>query len=236
MKQMLSLDFKTIARTLVWEAAFLVLLSVVLTFATTSNAYALPAGIAAMIPMVFTFTLFATDEGNGWERFRLALPLSRADIVRGRYATGVALAGIGIATAVIAIVVALALASTVPSLPNADEITRMSPENAVESAAVLLTSASCTLLLLAIMLPLMFKFGMTTGARFTPLIIVVLVVAAVLVLDSGAFGPNTAPVFELIFSSPESILVAAVATFALSFAIYCASALLSYRLYRNREL
>ncbi len=45
------------------------------------------AAIAAMPPFMLLFSLAATDEQNGWERFRLTLPLTRRQVVFGRYAS-----------------------------------------------------------------------------------------------------------------------------------------------------
>ena len=45
------------------------------------------AAIAAMPPFMLLFSLAATDELNGWERFRLTLPLTRRQVVFGRYAS-----------------------------------------------------------------------------------------------------------------------------------------------------
>ncbi|MEI3548858.1 MAG: ABC-2 transporter permease [Adlercreutzia sp.] len=45
------------------------------------------AAIAAMPPFMLLFSLAATDEQNNWERFRLTLPLTRRQVVFGRYAS-----------------------------------------------------------------------------------------------------------------------------------------------------
>ena len=45
------------------------------------------AAIAAMVPFMGLFSLAAYDEQNNWERFRLTLPLTRRQVVFGRYAS-----------------------------------------------------------------------------------------------------------------------------------------------------
>ena len=45
------------------------------------------AAIAAMVPFTGLFSLAAYDEQNNWERFRLTLPLTRRQVVFGRYAS-----------------------------------------------------------------------------------------------------------------------------------------------------
>ena len=43
--------------------------------------------IAGFFPLLFMTSLFTVDEQNGWERFRLTLPVTRSQVVRGRYLT-----------------------------------------------------------------------------------------------------------------------------------------------------
>lgn len=45
------------------------------------------AAIAAMVPFTGLFSLAAYDEQNNWELFRLTLPLTRRQVVFGRYAS-----------------------------------------------------------------------------------------------------------------------------------------------------
>lgn len=43
------------------------------------------AAMATMTPMMYLFSIFAYDEMNGWERFRLTLPITKRQVAYGRY-------------------------------------------------------------------------------------------------------------------------------------------------------
>ncbi len=85
--------------------------ALVLTVSTGSALCIMPI-MALMLAYSVGFTLVAFDERNDWERFRLTLPLSRANVVQGRYATFVVmtLVGLVLGVAVTAIVYGLSLA------------------------------------------------------------------------------------------------------------------------------
>ena len=72
------------------------------------------AAIAAMPPFMLLFSLAATDEQNGWERFRLTLPLTRRQVVFGRYAS---LALVAIGTIVFALALSFLLLGVISCMP-----------------------------------------------------------------------------------------------------------------------
>ena len=43
------------------------------------------AAMATMAPLMYLFSIFAYDEMNGWERFRMTLPLTKQQVAYGRY-------------------------------------------------------------------------------------------------------------------------------------------------------
>lgn len=43
------------------------------------------AAMATMAPLMYLFSIFAYDEMNGWERFRMTLPLTKHQVAYGRY-------------------------------------------------------------------------------------------------------------------------------------------------------
>ena len=43
------------------------------------------AAMATMAPLMYLFSIFAYDEMNGWERFRMTLPLTKYQVAYGRY-------------------------------------------------------------------------------------------------------------------------------------------------------
>ena len=56
-------------------------------------------------------TVLALDERNGWERYRLAMPISRANVVYGRYASLAIAVAVGLVVGLVASPAAMVLAS-----------------------------------------------------------------------------------------------------------------------------
>lgn len=232
---MLSLDMAVIGRYLKQELAIAFAMGLVLSIAI-GNVNVMSAAVAAMIPIALVLSAAALDEQGGWERFRIALPLSRRAVVCGRYACGAALAVVGVAcgAAVAAVVVAAAIAAP-EALPNAASVAETFEPATV--GCCLLASAACSLLLLSAMLPVAFKMGMSAALRFVPVIAVVVVVIVAVLMNSGdGFGVNLAPLLDAVFAAPASAVLASLVVLAAALAVYTASCALSCRLYSAREL
>ena len=65
------------------------------------SALGMVGAISAMTPFFLTFTFAGYDAMNGWERYRATLPLSRRDIVLGRYANVLACSVVAAAASVV---------------------------------------------------------------------------------------------------------------------------------------
>ena len=74
---------------------------------------AAPSGITCMFFMIGAMGAAAYDEQNDWGRFRLTLPLSRRDVVLGRYGAIVTLGLGGMAVGLLAAFAISAVASAV---------------------------------------------------------------------------------------------------------------------------
>lgn len=233
MKPMIALDF-IVARTyLVQEAIVSIPIGIIVSF-FIGNVYTMPVAFAALVPFVIGFSLFALDEKNDWEQFRLALPLSRENVITGRYATCALLAVAGILFGVVICLITIAIASIAPSLPNASQIVQSI--EAMPAIAAPCAGAIASLVMLAIAIPAIAKCGMTKAVRFIPLIAVLLVCLAI-----GAFGGSEAiAIVEAAIDEASStaagftLLLFAAAVVAM--AIYAASCALSCKIYRHREL
>lgn len=112
MKAMIVSDFAVL------RSALLQLLGICLVIALfmgyVMGAVGTAAAIAAMIPFTGLFSLAAYDEQNNWERFRLTLPLTRRQVVFGRYAS-IALLTVG--SLALALVLGLGIAALAGLLP-----------------------------------------------------------------------------------------------------------------------
>ena len=93
------------------------------------------AAIAAMIPFTGLFSLAAYDEQNNWERFRLTLPLTRRQVVFGRYASIALLTAGSLALALVLGLGIAALAGLLPAewLPESLSPSENTPEMIVGS-------------------------------------------------------------------------------------------------------
>lgn len=187
-------------------------------------------GLGAMVPFLYLFTMASSDEQNGWERFRLTMPLSRKQVVYGRYASFLIVL---IASAVAALITALAAGGVAQLLPEglAADAIRLDAWSVPELLAVTLLVELVILVGAAISLPVIMKFGMTKGARFVPIIVVIALTGAV-----GLFGSNADLLhLDQLLASGESIALLLAGITVVSIALFCASALLSVRLYETRE-
>ncbi|MEC4273128.1 ABC-2 transporter permease [Adlercreutzia sp. R25] len=196
------------------------------------------AAVAAMVPFMYLFTIAGMDEQNGWERFRLTLPVSRRQVVLGRYASVLLVV---LATTVVAILLGLAVAAVAsaiaggqPDAPLAGLALDANPPAAIAASA--LAAALVILMGASVALPLIARFGMTKATRFAPLVVVL-----VLAVGVGLFGESI-PALDLVTNlntwladgswGAVAALVAGVVAGAL--AVYAASAFVAVKLYEQR--
>ena len=231
MKAAFLCEFATIRSALLQMAIIYLVIGVVV-------GIAMVACISAMTPFLVVFTLSGYDEANGWQRFRACLPISRGAIVFGRYAI-VLLSSIVMAA--FAVVVALVLAQAAPYLPLADGAAESlaAQSDPLMLAASALAGTAIILLVTALILPFVLRFGMNKAMRIVPVVIVLLFVVAVPLAGDALAGGQLAPVANAIdafVSDPANqIVVCAVVAIAV-LAVYAASCLIAARMYRAKEL
>ena len=237
MKAAFLCEFATIRSALLQMAIIYLVIGVVVGIAMESSV-AMVACISAMTPFLVVFTLSGYDEANGWQRFRACLPISRGAIVFGRYAI-VLLSSIVMAA--FAVVVALVLAQVAPYLPLADGAAESlaAQSDPLMLAASALAGTAIILLVTALILPFVLRFGMNKAMRIVPVVIVLLFVVAVPLAGDALQGVSGGSwMADLIaFVNDESnlpVIMAAVAGIALAaYAVSCAAAA---HLYRGKEL
>lgn len=231
MKAMIASDLITARKALLQMFGICIFVSIFMIWGTDSMAAGIAATVAMMI-MLGMLNLAGYDEMNGWQAFRLTLPISRSQVVWGRY-TSIAL--VGIASAIAAIALGFAILLVAAALP-ADTVPQgfaWNAENAEAVPAAAFLSLFVLLAAAALSLPLIMRFGVTKGTRWLP-VVIVMVMAAGIVLSSY-LGID----IEEVLSGPIAALgpwgVGALGAL-LAVALYVASAALSVRLYRKREL
>lgn len=236
MKAMILSDLIIMREYLAQQSAIGLAVGVLLAF-VTENPYIVSPFISVMVGGTCAITVLALDERNGWERYRIAMPISRANVVYGRYASLAIAVAVGLVVGLVASLAAMALASAFMAMGYDVDGVRALGEGIDPGAYTL--SASMGLLLitvaLAVTLPLAMRSGMTKAVRFIPMLI-----ALVVILVSAAIGSNgtrlVAEFLDGIFADPSGPTMLAVASAAASIALYAASAAIAARLYEAREL
>ena len=157
----------------------------------------MPLGLIPCLALMFAysvgFTLAAYDERNDWERFRLTLPLSRANVVQGRYATFVVMTLVGfvLGMAVTAIVYGLSLA-----LPQTELFAGLFEGMDWQIVlGMVAASIAFSLALWLVALPLVARFGMTKAVRYLPLAFIILLPIGTVLVQKA--GPPPAFVLDL---------------------------------------
>ena len=197
------------------------------------------AGTAAFLSifmlLIFSLNLSAQDDANGWSAYRLALPLSRRDVVLGRY---VAIGALSLAGIVIPCVVA-PLAWLVRSALFG--VADLGAGDATVAWGFVLVAIGIALMIGSILpgviVPLVFRFGSEKVMKFYPFMMIILIVAPTIGLQyvGGGLIGALDDIFTAI-ANPMSLLVATLVLFGVALLIAALSAAVSLRLYRTRDL
>ena len=203
---------------------------------------AMPATLTCMFFMMSSMGLAAYDQLNHWELFRLTLPLSRRDVVLGRYA---AIVTFGLTGMVVGIVAALAATGVVSAIGLPGEVGEafafdpgMLPTMAVTTCFTLLIGA----VVASVVTPLYFRLGQTRATQILPTVIVLLFVVPVVILGNSGMLDGGIPGMELVsaaleaLDTPAGMAAGCVVLVALSAAALAISAAISLKLYERREL
>lgn len=230
MKAAIISDFVIVRRVLAQSILAYAIVGAMLS-AWTKSPLALAACLSGMTPFLVMFTLTAYDGTGGWERFRSCLPMTRTDVVVGRYVNVLASA-LGMATVATFAVWALVQAAT--SLPIPADLARSfeSESDLATIAAASFGSAGAVLLAAAAAQPFMTAFGLTKGTRMLPVAIVFLIpVAAYFLGDGSALGQAA----EFASDGRNAPLVATGAVLVV-LAAFAASCAVSVAVYRRKDL
>ncbi|MEG0477692.1 MAG: ABC-2 transporter permease, partial [Raoultibacter sp.] len=172
------------------------------------------------------------------QEFRLTLPLSRTQVIAGRYGSYLVFTGIGLGVVALALGIIVALASLFPAFtihePIGNLLVNFSWQTLVFSLA---TALSVMTLLAGIILPLVSRFGLTTAVRFLPLAAVFgAFIITPLLLNSNGEPPVFIIDFLTWIQTDAGALEASAIALAATFAFYALSCALSAKLYAKREV
>ena len=192
----------------------------------------------AFLTVTFSVSMSASayDDQNGWGSYRLVMPVTRREVVQGRYALNLLLA-IAAAVAAVLMTAFIALGSAV-ELP--EFLANLAVWDNQQLEATLAASISCAcigLCICSVTLPAYFKFGMTKATQYLPFIMIFLSVAPFLVLGviGGPLLDQVKGAIELAETTGGLGLIA-FAALAISLAVYAASSFIAVRLYSARDL
>lgn len=235
MKTMIVSDFTIIKQLLLQQILIAIVIAVFITF-SSSSVYAVIPAVTFAGAFTAVFNLVAMDESNNWERYRLSLPLSRTQIVTGRYVFAFifALAGIiiGCALSLLLVAVIQAFGNSFPFPDLAQSVV----ETPWEIMGVMVVISLIGILgFIAIVFPLMFRFGMSKAVRFIPLAFaaLILIVSAILLSNDGLAASFNDLIASI--STPEGILLATITSLVSGLAVYGISCFISTKLYLGRE-
>ncbi|WP_239442880.1 ABC-2 transporter permease [Gordonibacter sp. An230] len=225
-------DMQVAKKYLLQQIVVALVVGLFITFVTQSLYITAPM-LIVIIPFSIAFTIIAYDERSGWQQFRLALPISRADVITGRYASIALLVLVGVVVGLAVTGIGIAAAQLLPSVPQLAELMSNFSWQAILMASAM--GLAAIFIMLSIMLPLVSRFGMTKAVRYLPLVIVFGFVIA-LNLESNLQMPAFVLDFVNWVKTPEGTLAAALIAVAVVVILYLASASLSVKLYAKREL
>lgn len=236
MLRMMKMEF-VVLRKYLKQIAFTMAFVVICFVAGMESLVSVPGMAFLMVMFSVSTSASAYDEQNSWGMFRLVMPLSRREVVFGRYAFNLLLACVAGLVAAVLVAGFLALGAAV-ELP--DFLADLAVWDAQQLEATLAASISCAcigLCLCSVTLPAYFKFGQTTATQYLPFIMLFLSVAPFLALGvlGGPLLDQVKDAIELT-ATTGGLGMVAFAALGISLAVYAASACIAVRLYAARDL
>lgn len=203
-----------------------------------------PGMYAAAIFMAYPMTamsLGSYDDSKGWNAVRLTMPVSRRDVVAGRYLTMAVLAAgsILIALGVTALLLGAEAAYTAflpdatPFLPNELTMAGMPQATLVVTCLTLLV----TTVMVAVVTPLNFRFGMTRVTTILPYVFILATLAGIALVGeaSGNIMDSAPGLFDWLATTTGAVIASAI-LLALATVIMAVSAICSTIVYDHREM
>lgn len=186
--------------------AIAIILFFYLVFAFFSEDSTMYGGIVSIMLVMMVITSMAYDERSKWDRYALTMPVSRDQLVLSKYLLGLILSGIGL-------VVNLILLNLTSAMPFG------------EVMVLAFALFGVGMFILAVLLPLMYHFGVERG-RMLMILVLFMPTAAILILSRSGISPPGEAVLQAL---PYVLPVVLVLSTALSI-------LLSLRIYRRKEM
>ena len=234
MKAMIYSDLAIAKTAIIQMTIIMLIISAIMTF-SMENIYVVFPMVACGIPFFLTFTLMAYDMTNGWERFRLTMPMSRSQVIRGRYLSTLLLVGICL---VLATLLTVVMALAVQAMPISDALASEAANLDIRPF-ILLAALPVGFLLLAtsVVYPLVARFGFTQAVRLIPIAFFLLVMFGSAALGGLQGDAVPALIADAIIwaENPANVALAGLAIIVLALAINAVSCAIAVRCYEKRE-
>lgn len=159
------------------------------------------AVICTMLPI----TTLSYDEYNKWDKYALSMPINRKTIVISKYLVGILL---NVTATIIIAVINLIL---IPYIENAD---------IVETLLILLGTCMATILILAILMPLIFRFGVEKARLMLMAIFAAPLMITMLLKQMNIPAPDEGMLKMLAYASPVIVLCLLLISINISIGIY----------------
>ena len=195
------MNLKRQARILIIFVAFYVILAM-----TTKNSSVFGI-VVAVICAILPVTALSFDERAKWDKYALSMPVSRRDIVMGKYMLGLLLTG---AALIINLIFNLLL------------------EHGTPLGEILLTCveySAAGIIILSLILPFMFLFGVEKGRLIMMLILFVPAGLIILLSTLNVPMPGKDALSLLLWIVPFAAIV-----------LFCASLMISLKAFKRKEL
>ena len=185
--------------------------------------------IGVINPVMALKTMMLSENAGGWEGQRLALPLSRRDVILGHYAFFAAVTCASVAVGALAYAASCFAAGAFPALAV------MRPAAPFDPASLALCSGAATafaLMMLGVQLPLAVRFGFDGVARYAAVaFLTAFLLGQQLMARSGLVANGT---LALAGTAGQSLLLSA-SLVALGAVFYAGSATVALRLYAQKD-
>ncbi len=191
--------------------------------------FAAPIVIILSVCYSRMFTLLALDEQNGWQRYRAAMPVSRAQIMAARC---IALLILALLASLYSIAITALLAYALPPIMHAIGFATFALEADLPMIAFMVALGLLfTAVLSGATLPLYARFGMTKAIGYLPVLFLLIAMVGLGFLGSSA--KQSPGLFEGLLTGMP--LTMTLATLAITVVLFILGGALSIALYRKRQ-
>ena len=203
MKGLIIKDFFALTRQ---ARIFLAVAAFYLIYSITTKNITMFAAMFTMFMGFLPINTMAFDEQSKWNKYALSMPLTRTDIVLSKYI----LSGI---VALLAILVNFAVMTILIRLTN-------SATGLKEASLYILAGGGVLLFYVALLLPVLFKFGVEKGRMLMVAVFLAPLLITTLLPKLGIPKPSASLLEALPYLAPPVLLVSLLISVAISIRIY----------------